>query len=364
MALLGIIILVLITKYQNFSLIIILPIFVILSIIWLLFNLLNVINLWLLMNKISECYKIAFDNAGINNRQLVEHNDNNKNENENNDDNDEDVEMNTLDKIGQNTRENTNNKNTGQVNKKTSFKTYFIKLFRSKLPVKLRVLNRIMAYKGIRYLATISYYIGVICFIQTLLLTIFVININSIIILNLFFIIISINLFWLNLINELSSIISGTIYGLVAPIYDSPSNRLTFLTSPINPADNGATTSSSSLPTYQNTYYQPSSYKQDILNKRSTYLLNKLYKFINNHLIENYGCDYLTLSFSRSSIETKLKSFFTKSTLDGPKYNTYIFYYCGPSLKTLSNQFVWLEFTKAIYEGVVFYLQFSPFLDN
>jgi len=242
LALLGIIILVLITKYQNFSLIIILPIFVILSIIWLLFNLLNVINLWLLMNKISECYKIAFDNAGINNRQLVEHNDNNKNENENNDDNDDDVEMNTLDKIGQNTRENTNNKNTGQVNKKTSFKTYFIKLFRSKLPVKLRVLNRIMAYKGIRYLATISYYIGVICFIQTLLLTIFVININSIIILNLFFIIISINLFWLNLINELSSIISGTIYGLVAPIYDSPSNRLTFLTSPINPADNGATT--------------------------------------------------------------------------------------------------------------------------
>jgi hypothetical protein len=152
-----------------------------------------------------------------------------------------------------------------------------------------------MAYKGIRYLATISYYIGVICFIQTLLLTIFVININSIIILNLFFIIISINLFWLNLINELSSIISGTIYGLVAPIYDSPSNRLIFLTSPINPADNGATTSSSSLPTYQNTYYQPSSYKQDILNKRSTYLLNKLYKFINNHLIENYGCYYLNL---------------------------------------------------------------------
>jgi hypothetical protein len=81
-------------------------------------------------------------------------------------------------------------------------------------------------------------------------------------------------------------------------------------------------------------------------------------------LIENYGCDYLTSSFSRSSIETKLKSFFSKSTLDGPKYNTYIFYYCGPSLKTLSNQFVWLEFAKAIYEGVVFYLQFSPFLDN
>jgi hypothetical protein len=125
----------------------------------------------------------------------------------------------------------------------------------------------------------------------------------------------------------------------VAPIDDSSSNRLTFLTSPINPADNGAaTSSSSSLPTYQNTYYQPSSYKQDILNKRSTYLLNKLYKFINNHLIENYGCDYLTPSFSRTSIETKLKSFFSKSTLDGPKYNTYIFYYCGPSLKTLSNQ--------------------------
>ncbi len=78
------------------------------------------------MNKKGECYKIAFDNAGINNRQLFEHNDNNKNENENNDYNDEDVEMNTLDKIGQNTRENTNNKNTGQVNEKTSFKTYFI----------------------------------------------------------------------------------------------------------------------------------------------------------------------------------------------------------------------------------------------
>ena len=315
LGLLAIIILVLIAKYQSFSLIIILPIFVILSIIWLLFNLLNVINLWLLMNKISECYKIAFDNAGINNRQQLVDN--------------MDDEENTLDKID--SREN-------QQIKKTSFKDYFVKLFRSKLPVKIRVLNRIMAYKGIRYLATISHYIGVICFIQTLLLIIFVININSIIILNLFFIIISINLFWLNLIHELSSIISGTsiIYALVAPIDDSSSNRLTFLTSPINTTDTNGP--SSSLPTYQNTYYQPSSYKQDIFNKRSTYLLNKLYKFINNHLIENYGCDYLTPSFSRASIETKLKAFFSKSTLDGPKYNTYIFYYCGPSLKTLSNQ--------------------------
>ena len=319
--LLVIIILVLIAKYRTyyFSLIIILPIAVILSIIWILFNLLNVINLWLLMNKISECYKIAIDQTRTSS-QLEP-------------DEQVDEDENTLEK-----HENSREASTPVT--KPSFRTYLIKLFKSKLPVKLKVLNRIMAYKGIRYLATVSYYIGVICFIQTLLFIIFVTNINSIVILNLFLIIISINLFWLNLMHELSSIISGTsiIYALVAPIDDSSSNRLSFLTSPVNSAINGLNVGAPSVPTYQNTYYQPSGYKKENLNKRSMYLLNKLYKFISNHLIENFGCDYLTSSFSRVSIESKLKSFFSKSTLDGPKYNTYILYYCGPSLKTLSNQ--------------------------
>jgi hypothetical protein len=93
------------------------------------------------------------------------------------------------------------------------------------------------------------------------------------------------------------------------------------------------------VPTYQNTYYQPSFYKHDnILNKRSTYILNKLNKFINSYLIENHGCDYLTPSVGRLVLESKLKTFFSKTTLEGPKYNTYVLYYCGPTLKTLTNQ--------------------------
>ena len=235
---LAIIILVFIAKYRSyyFSLVIALPILGLLSVIWLLFNLLNIINLWFVMNKISECYKI-----GIESSESSSHFVSNKLDNDDN----------TLEQLS-------TNRAASSIGTSYSLKNFFIKLFKSKQPVELKVLNRIMAYNGIRYLATISYYIGVICFIQTLLLILFVININSILILNLFIIVICINLFWLNLIYELSSIISGTsiIYALVAPIDDSSTNRIKFLKGSINSETNGLINGNASVPTYQNTYYQ------------------------------------------------------------------------------------------------------------
>jgi hypothetical protein len=172
--------------------------------------------------------------------------------------------------------------------------------------------------QGIRYISSISYRICFICTFQTLLLLVFIFYTQSAFIISLYLFIFNLNLLWLNLLDCLSSIISGTCisYSLVVP-HDSGQHH----------SHNKQHTKSSSFLSFN--------YQQEI-GQRCTYLLSKIYEFLQFYLIENFGCDYSSTGLNRDSFESKLKTFFTKTTLDGPRYNTYLLYYCGPTSHTNS----------------------------
>ena len=43
-----------------------------------------------------------------------------------------------------------------------------------------------------------------------------------------------------------------------------------------------------------------------------------------------FGCDYSSSGITTESISSKLRAFFAQSTVDGPRYDTYLLYYSGP----------------------------------
>ena len=65
------------------------------------------------------------------------------------------------------------------------------------------------------------------------------------------------------------------------------------------------------------------------LSHRATVILNHIQRFFSHHLINTYGCDYSSSGLTAESIESKLKSFFQRQTVDGPRYDTYLVYYSG-----------------------------------
>jgi len=50
-----------------------------------------------------------------------------------------------------------------------------------------------------------------------------------------------------------------------------------------------------------------------------------------NNLIDIFGCDYSSSGITMNFIDTKLKTFFARHTSDGRRYDTYFFYFSGPT---------------------------------
>ncbi|CAF2363513.1 unnamed protein product [Rotaria sp. Silwood2] len=65
--------------------------------------------------------------------------------------------------------------------------------------------------------------------------------------------------------------------------------------------------------------------------QRCTNILNGLERFMANNLIDIFGCDYSSSGITMSFIDTKLKTFFARRTNDGRHYDTYFFYFSGPT---------------------------------
>ena len=65
--------------------------------------------------------------------------------------------------------------------------------------------------------------------------------------------------------------------------------------------------------------------------QRCTSILNGLERFMTNNLIEMFGCDYSSSGINMSFIGSKLKTFFSRRTNDGRRYDTYFFYFSGPT---------------------------------
>lgn len=47
------------------------------------------------------------------------------------------------------------------------------------------------------------------------------------------------------------------------------------------------------------------------------------------HMLANFGCDFSTSGMSLESLQNKLNTFFDQRTSEGPRYDTYLLYYCG-----------------------------------
>jgi hypothetical protein len=65
--------------------------------------------------------------------------------------------------------------------------------------------------------------------------------------------------------------------------------------------------------------------------QRCTSILNGLESFMATNLIDIFGCDYSSSGISMNFVDTKLKTFFARRTADGRRYDTYFFYFSGPT---------------------------------
>ena len=57
--------------------------------------------------------------------------------------------------------------------------------------------------------------------------------------------------------------------------------------------------------------------------------LAQVQHFFAFHMLANYGCDLSTSGLNMDSVHSKLGSFFAQRTNEGPRYDTYLLYYCG-----------------------------------
>lgn len=65
--------------------------------------------------------------------------------------------------------------------------------------------------------------------------------------------------------------------------------------------------------------------------QRLTNILNGLERFLKKNFIDIFGCDYSSSGITMNFIDSKLKSFFSRRTNDGRRYDTYLFYFSGPT---------------------------------
>ena len=63
--------------------------------------------------------------------------------------------------------------------------------------------------------------------------------------------------------------------------------------------------------------------------QRSMGLLNTIQRFLLYHMIDIYSCDFSSSGLSADSLEAKLRTFLSRTTADGPRYDTYLLYYSG-----------------------------------
>uniref|UniRef100_A0A914V3X1 Transmembrane protein 168 n=1 Tax=Plectus sambesii TaxID=2011161 RepID=A0A914V3X1_9BILA len=67
---------------------------------------------------------------------------------------------------------------------------------------------------------------------------------------------------------------------------------------------------------------------------RSTRTLRAVVDFFSEHMITNCGCDWSMAGVSLDDVEKKLTNFFQQTTAEGPRFDTYFFYYSGPTTPT------------------------------
>ncbi|CAF0816190.1 unnamed protein product [Brachionus calyciflorus] len=348
-------------RFKKWSFLI-LPLFLLMALVWSSFQLLHIINLSHLMNKITDCFLLLNEATSTNSFENSS-NISKKSKNFNRDST-----------LTQSSSSNNNN-NSNNNNKSNKFSKYisrflnydrlnFNNVYDSSNNINVPI-HRILGYKGVRHLGSISYRICLYCFAQTLLLAPFAYNTNSPLTIGLYLITLSINFIWLSLLYLFPKSATGTCiaYALVAPplilnIYNagtlSSNPTLTSKKTKTNSSSGSSyyTTSSSSGTTNINSLmYLPFNYQQ-ALTQRCNYIVNKIQTFLQFYLIENFGCDYAQTGLNKETLVMKIKTYFSKRSNDGAYYNTYIFYYCGPT-STLTDSLSFIDGNELSIEEII-----------
>jgi hypothetical protein len=381
-----------IVKYRKWS-ILILPFFYFFALIWLLFQVLNIINLNNLLNKISDCYLLLNESTSLldnNNKSKMGHHrasslsrQSSTNLNNNNNNLHSCSTSSSTSSHLSSSKSSTKNKSKLVQNLRRFLRNFLDHNSRSSGRVAINdednlnavnsanvnssnniPIHRILSYKGVRHLGSISYRICIYCLIQTIALSFFVMLTQSSVTIVLFLCILNINFIWLSLLYQFSKNRNGTCisYALVAPplilnVYtnantlnsfgaatigskryktaQSTTSSNTYMTS--SSSGTNTTSGASSSNTANSTL--PFNYQQ-ALTQRCNYILSKIQLFLQYHMIENYGCDFASNGLNKAALETKIKAFFKKKTTadaSSPYYNTYLLYYCGPTSPVTDN---------------------------
>lgn len=345
-------------RFKSWSFLI-LPIYLFFCVLWCSFQLLSMINLSHLMNKIVDCYLLLNETNSLSNTNSFENSSNLSRKSV--------KSMNQLAPNRDSVLTQSTSSNNNSLKNKYKFthrlRKFLIRLLRYKnLDVNnhsnLNIpIHRILSFKGVRHLGSISYRISLYCFAQTILMGIFAFSTNSPITIGLYLIALGINLIWISLLYLFPKSATGTCiaYALVAPplilnIYNAgtlsttlscTSNRM--LINETKRSKNSSFPNSSYSSSDSNNLFKSNTFMslpfnyQQALTQRCAYILNRIQEFLQFHLIENYGCDFVSTGLNKEFLEQKLRSYFQKCSNDGSFYNTYILYYCGPTSALTDN---------------------------
>ena len=213
-------------EYKHWSFLIV-PIFMCLACVWFCFASLNTINLTHLMNKINDCHLLLNEPAAV---SVVSESSSSK------------KAANLLGELSSNKRISTASQ-ASSANITTANKSNYSRIANFKLrkfltrflsynklsahsngfindgAIVTAPIHRILAYKGVRHLGSISYRISLYCFVQTILLAIFTFNSNSSFTIGVYLCVLSLNFIWISLLYQFCKSISGSCiaYALVAP---------------------------------------------------------------------------------------------------------------------------------------------------
>ncbi|CAF1555505.1 unnamed protein product [Rotaria magnacalcarata] len=172
--------------------------------------------------------------------------------------------------------------------------------------------TKLMASRGIRYFGLIAWPMLVCSTILTCFISLLHYDTCTTYSLVLFLLTIDFECLVLALVKQLTSIVGGSCvgYALVEPAVET--------------RDNGLFSGSRNVQILS----QQDAYESS---QRCTNILNGLERFMANNLIDIFGCDYSSSGVSMNFIDNKLKTFFARRTDDGRHYDTYIFYFSGPT---------------------------------
>ncbi|KAM7414994.1 hypothetical protein PAMA_019693 [Pampus argenteus] len=170
-------------------------------------------------------------------------------------------------------------------------------------------LHKVMASKGMRHFCLISERIMLLTLVSTVAVAALCWQASSSIFVSMFLLVVPLESLFQGLFHELGNSLGGTCvgYALVIPTnYCSPDGQPMLL-----PPD-----------------------QVQMLNMRSTGMLNNVQRFFAHHLIDTFGCDYSTSGVTLEALQTKIKSFLELRTSDGPRHDTYVIFYSGHTYRS------------------------------